>query len=122
MIFNAIIGAVVSVLSSSVIGPLGPILGGGVAGYLERQDGPTVGTLSGVIASLPLVVLVFFAGAFFLFIPEQLLAGVGVLIAIVAFVIIVLVSGLLGALGGYLGVYVRSETGTNRAASRSRRR
>lgn len=122
MILNAVIGAVVSILSSSVIGPLGPILGGGVAGYLERQDGPTVGAFSGVIASLPLALLVLFAGAFFLFIPEQLLAGVGILVAIVAFVLILVVSALLGALGGYLGVYVRSETGTTGAARRSRRR
>lgn len=109
MILNALIGAVVTVLSSFAIGPLAPILGGSVAGYLQRREGLSVGALSGVIASLPLVLLVLFAGAFFLFVPDQMLAGVGLFVVGAVFVVTLLLSALLGALGGYLGVYVRSE-------------
>jgi hypothetical protein len=56
---NAAIGGAVAIVSSAVLGPASPVLGGGVAGYLQggtSGDGATVGALSGLIALLPIVV------------------------------------------------------------------
>ncbi|UPM43672.1 DUF5518 domain-containing protein [Halocatena salina] len=108
MIANALVGAVVTAVSWFVIGPAGPILGGGVAGYLETKNGPTVGALSGVIASLPIAVVVPIVGTALVFVPDALV-GLGVLTAFVVFVGGTIVNAALGAIGGYLGVYTRSE-------------
>lgn len=111
MIWNAIIGASVTVFASVVVGlgPLGPVLGGGVAGYLEEHSGISVGGLSGILASLPYAVLIPLSGATYAFVPEPLVVGLGLVVAAVMFVITLLVNTVLGAIGGYLGVYVRSE-------------
>lgn len=111
MIWNAIVGASVTVISSIVVGlgPLGPVLGGGVAGYLEGESGVSVGVLSGVIASLPYALLIPVSGVTYTLVPEPLIVGVGLLVAAVIFVISLLINGVLGAVGGYLGVYLRSE-------------
>lgn len=103
---NAIVGAVVTVVTSFV--PLSPILGGVVAGYLQRNDrrtGATAGALSGLAVTLPMTVLFGFlvVGLATVSLDIALLAGVVMLIAL-------LVTGIftvaLSALGGYLGVVV----------------
>lgn len=106
---NAIIGAVVTVVTSFV--PISPVIGGAVAGYLQkgsRREGVKVGVLSGLLASLPILFilsLVFgglslaaFAGGE---IGGSVLFGVILLVSI-GFVILVVVG--LSALGGYVGV------------------
>lgn len=110
MLINAAIGAVVNIVASFVLGPLGPILGGGAAGYLQRQRGLTVGALSGVIAALPLVVVIFLGASLFFFVPDPAVVGVGIVISVIIFLATVFVSAALGALGGYLGVYLATET------------
>lgn len=106
---NAIIGAVVTVVTSFV--PISPVIGGAVAGYLQkgsRREGLKVGVLSGLLASLPILFilsLVFgglslaaFAGGE---IGGSVLFGMILLVSI-GFVILVVVG--LSALGGYVGV------------------
>lgn len=109
MIVNALIGAVVTLVSWFVVGPVGPILGGVVAGYLEQAEGLTVGAVSGVIASLPIALLLPIVGTAFVFVPNSWVVGLGLFAVIVVFVGSVLINGALGAVGGYLGVYVNSE-------------
>ena len=114
---NALIGAVVTVVTSFT--GISPVIGGAVAGYLNRYDGVKVGALSGLIASIPLLALLFFAGSVFAFLPfagPGMMNGSGALFGIAGFVIIVfaffvalLYAVVLGALGGYIGQYLKQE-------------
>lgn len=52
-LINGLIGAVVTVILSFTV--VSPIVGGAVAGYLEKTDGVRVGAISGGIAVLPLL-------------------------------------------------------------------
>jgi hypothetical protein len=105
---NAVVGAVASVVLSTV--PFSPVLGGALAGYLQRggrRVDTETGALSGLLAVLPLVaaVTVLVGGtvaevAWALDAVDAVvlagLLGVGVLFT-------VLLSVALGALGGLLG-------------------
>ncbi len=114
-LLNALIGAVVTVVTTFFI-PLSPLLGGAIAGYLEgesAESGLRVGALSGVMALVPLLVVVPLGLALFIFEP---IAAVSLL------VIAAIVVGFLGvytvgfsALGGLLGVYLYEEFGSKRA-------
>lgn len=104
---NALLGAAVTVFLSFI--PFSPVLGGGVAGYLEGGDttsGGKVGALSGLFAAIPLaLIVVAFAGF-------VLIGGSGRAIVVLAFLALVLVgfyTVVLSALGGVLGVYVKEE-------------
>lgn len=115
---NAFIGAVVTVVLSVV--PFSPVLGGAVAGYLEGRDGLRVGALSGAIASLPLL-LVLFAVAGFLAVPGGF--GLrGALAVLLMVVLAVLFAALyvvgLSAAGGLLGVYLAEDRADRRTAPR----
>ena len=115
---NALIGAVVTVLTTFT--GLAPLLGGAVAGYLNRRDGVKVGALSGVIASVPVLIVAFVLGSMFAFMPfmgNTMGAGPGPGFA-GAMGIVAITFGLgfvlaytvgLGALGGYLGEYLYRE-------------
>lgn len=111
---NALIGAVVTIVTSFI--PFSPVLGGAVSGYLQRQDSSAalrVGAIAGAISLIPFVLVVFLIGSFLPFIP-----AVGAPGAVAGFFGIALVIGLifgaiytigLGALGGYIGWYLRKE-------------
>lgn len=107
-LLNALIGAVVTVVLSWV--PLSPVLGGAVAGYLEADDGLTVGAISGAIASIPLFGVLLLA---VLFLPiaggDPVFAAVGVVFVLVALVLALAYGVALGALGGVIGVYLHDE-------------
>jgi len=112
---NAVIGAVVTIVLS--FSGFSPILGGMVAGYLQRGDrsgGIRVGALSGGIAALPFLLLfVVFGG--FLFTGSMMNGGMGipggfVVVLLFGFVFALVWSVGLSALGGYLGVYIATET------------
>ncbi|MDT3434607.1 DUF5518 domain-containing protein [Haloarcula sp. 1CSR25-25] len=115
---NAIIGAVATALLSGFV-PLAPLLGGGIAGYLEggkRDDGVRVGLLSGVIGlaiSLVFFVVVFvFLAAFLAFVPEALgvFGAMGLLVLVLGTVMTAAYFLGLSALGGWLGNYVKYDT------------
>ncbi len=106
-IANAIIGAVAGIVFSFV--PFAPLLGGGLAAYLqggETSDGLRLGLLAGLIMLLPYA----FAGMFLMVI----LTGAAVESAFGLLVLGTMVFGSvytvgLSVLGGYLGIYVRQE-------------
>lgn len=54
----ALIGAVVTVVTAFI--PFSPVLGGGVAGYLQEggdREGLRVGALSGLLAAIPIMLI-----------------------------------------------------------------
>lgn len=115
-LLNAAVGAVVSVLLSFT--GVSPVVGGAVAGYLQREGprrGATVGALSGALAFLPFLLVVVLVGAAIGLAPAM---GGGVpggveLVVVFLFAVVPVVllwSAGLGAVGGYLGAYVREET------------
>jgi Kef-type K+ transport system membrane component KefB len=111
---NAVLGAAVTVVFSFT--GFSPLLGGAVAGYLQRREGARVGAISGALATIPFLLLVaVFFGAFGL-----LLRGGGLLWMLVVLpLFLVLVAAWnvgLGAAGGYLGVYVQEELQDERTA------
>jgi len=105
---NGLVGGGVSFLLSFL--PLSEILGGGIAGYLDRstgRGGAAAGTLAGLVAFLPyLLVGLYLAATPGIALPgpelalsrELLIAGV----ASVAFVYVVGLSVLGSLVGGYL--------------------
>ncbi|NLV07245.1 hypothetical protein GOC83_14010 [Haloarcula rubripromontorii] len=115
---NAVIGAVATALLSGFV-PLAPLLGGGIAGYLEgggRDDGVRVGFLSGVIGlaiSLVLFAVVFvFLTAFLAIVPDALgvFGAMGLLVLVVGTIMTAAYFLGLSALGGWLGNYVKHDT------------
>jgi hypothetical protein len=115
---NAVIGAVATALLSGFV-PLAPLLGGGIAGYLEggeRDDGVRVGLLSGVVGlaiSLVFFAVVFvFLAAFLAFVPEALgvFGATGLLVLVLGTVMTAAYFLGLSALGGWLGNYVKYDT------------
>ncbi|MFC6731430.1 MULTISPECIES: DUF5518 domain-containing protein [unclassified Haladaptatus] len=108
---NALIGAVIGVVLSWI--PLSPVLGGGVAGYLQKDEGLKVGALAGAIAAIPFILIVFFIfgflsiGAFS--VGET---GGGLLFGFLFWIIVlfgVAYSIVLSAIGGWIGVYIANE-------------
>lgn len=122
---NAIVGALVSAVTSFV--PLSPVLGGGVAAYLQggdRGEGARVGGLSGLVGVAPVVVLLVLTAVVFGVAAAEVGVG-GVVAAVVAVAVLfatalaVLYAAVLGALGGYLAVALaeRSERRRERVAT-----
>jgi len=115
-LLNAALGAVVSVVLSGAV-PFAPLVGGGVAGYLQggdRNEGLRVGFVSGLIAVIPAAVV--FALVFSFVTTVLIGAGevavptlFGALFALLALFVFVFVVGL-SAVGGWLGNYVRYDT------------
>lgn len=109
-VMNALVGAVVILVTSPLL-PFAAIVGGGVAGYLERgslANGGRVGALSGVIAAIPSFIVVWYIIANLLLGTVHLsqvtsLLGVGVFVSVFGYL------GLAGAFGGALGTYLRTQ-------------
>jgi hypothetical protein len=110
---NALVGGIASVVISMI--PLSPVLGGALAGYLQggsRSDGLYVGLYSGLVAAVPLAVggvLFLLWGTFLLGFasPSELGAVFVLAVALVGLVGSALYTVGLGAVGGWLGNYVR---------------
>ena len=114
LFLHALIGAVVMFVLSII--PLSPVVGGAVSGYLHKREGAKVGALAGLFAAVPIVALVMFVVTFL--VPVNV-GTVGPLVGFgIAAVVLLLLVGLytagLGALGGYIGLYLY------RSRSRSR--
>lgn len=110
---NALIGALVPVFLFFL--PFAAAIGGTIAGYLEAGDGRgevgdglKVGALSGAIALLPFVVLLFGVAVLVPFVPLEV-AGLGFLFAFIAFLAAAVYLLGAGALGGVLGVVLHGE-------------
>lgn len=103
LLADGIVGAIVTLLTSFI--PFSGIIGGGLAGYLyggSRLDGAKAGGMSGVMLTLPLVVGLIVLSIGFVSVDMGWLAAVGALV--VGFSAVFSIG--LGALGGYLGVYL----------------
>ncbi len=120
---NAVIGAVVTAVAALVVAPAAPLIGGAVAGYLdggERSDGLRVGALSGLVSLIPTalagLVLVFVLGLLgfgaLLDVGGALAVGAvgAAFLAVAALTTILTVVGL-SALGGWVGNYLKYDTG-----------
>lgn len=123
---NALIGAVVTTVLGGFV-PLVPVLGGGVAAYLEggdRNAGVKVGAISGLIALIPFILLVLLAASilstmgmgmgFGMFGADGMMigfgAGVGLFMLFVALIFGLIYIVGLSIVGGWLGNYVRHDT------------
>lgn len=114
-LLNAVLGAVAGVLLSFV--PLSTVLGGIVAGYLERgtnEDGLRVGAIAGLIMFVPFLLFAYLVGAFFLLGGVPRLFG-GFLLFALLFAALYTVGAAM--LGGLLGVYLRRELQYERRGS-----
>lgn len=115
---NALIGALVTIVATPVV-PFAPLLGGAVSGYLQggdSRDGVTVGVIAGVLALIPLLLILIVLGNLFLFLFA--LTGEGLLVLLsglgLVAVVFLILSGLiyvvfLSALGGWVGNYLKTE-------------
>ena len=109
-LMNALIGALVTVITAPLL-PVAAIFGGAAAGYLQRGDlgeGAKVGAISGAIAAVPAVLLVWLVAAFFI-IGADPLFGFSIVLALVLFFFLGSYLVGAGALGGVLGAYIRKE-------------
>ncbi|MFB6205820.1 MAG: DUF5518 domain-containing protein [Haloglomus sp.] len=102
---NAVLGAVSTVALSFL--PFSPVIGGGIAGYLERDRSTSVGALAGFLASVPaLVILAFVAVGMFAGLSAIQATGLGIVTAatmVFAALVIAAYGAGLGALGGFAG-------------------
>ena len=104
---NALIGAVASFVLGFI--PFSPVLGGAVAGYLQKDSGLRVGAISGGILMIPAALLFLFGSAFLPFIGD-IAAGAGIfVIGLFVLVGVGLYTVGLSALGGLIGVYLVDE-------------
>lgn len=104
---NALIGAVAGIVLSFV--PLSTVLGGGVAGYLEgtrTEDGLRAGAIAGAVMLVPFALFGLAFLSIFLGVGAPIAFG---LLGLVVLIVSALYTVGLGALGGYLGSYVRDE-------------
>ncbi len=106
-IANAVIGAVLGIFLSFV--PFAPLLGGGVAAYLQggtSGDGLRMGLAAGLVMLIPYLFAAMFMTVFVFGMAAQSAFGAFVLVAI-AFGSVYTVG--LSIVGGYLGIYLRQE-------------
>ncbi len=108
---NAIIGGVITAATTMFV-PFSPVLGGGVAGYLEGPDtnaGIKVGVFAGFIAVLPLV-LILLGALFFIPVIGGPRSALGIIVLLL-FALLFLGAYVVGfsALGGILGAYLKRE-------------
>jgi len=113
---NAVIGAGVTILTTPII-PGAPVLGGVVSSYLQGRDvgeGAKIGAISGLLALIPVILLIVLFGGFFFSVFTSggfgIAGGIGVTIFLFASVFSLLYVVLLSAIGGLLGAYINQKT------------
>jgi hypothetical protein len=110
---NAFLGGVTGLVLFFV--PFSQILGGGLAGYLERADaagGAKVGLLAGVFSAAPVaLLLVFVLGGLAVGAATAGASSAALFVAVtlLAIIFVLVFGGALGALGGYIGTRLTSE-------------
>lgn len=121
-VMNAVIGGIAGVILSFV--PLSPILGGGIAGYLQhgtRENGLKIGAWAGLVMLIPFIFIGFFLMMLLGLGGISATYGVNMGVTPIAFGILglflIALSSLytvgLSALGGYLGVYIWENVNTD---------
>jgi hypothetical protein len=115
---NALLGAVVTVVLS--FAGFSPLIGGGVAGYLQQEPpdrGARVGALSGLIASIPISLVV--VGGLLLVVGMPAAMGIpgGMDLLVILLIVVLLVAWNLGlsTIGGYLGGFIRGDSAPSRS-------
>lgn len=117
-LINAVIGAIVTVFLTFT--GFSPVIGGAVAGYLQQQSRRSctkAGALSGAIAFLPFLFFISLLFGLMTFLsPMGGHIGIPngpavIVIFLLVFPIVALWNIGLGALGGFLGAYLREELG-----------
>jgi hypothetical protein len=103
---SALLGAIVSIVASAI--PFSPVLGGGLAGFLtegEEWEATKTGALSGVVASVPLVLVGAFVTIGLLTTGNSVVSFIGfVILATIAVSILYFTA--LSAIGGWIGARV----------------
>jgi hypothetical protein len=111
---NAAIGAVVTIIFSFT--GFSALLGGGVAGYLQKvppKRGAKTGAISGGIAVVPILLVLGLGFGLFLLQPSALGVPGGIELAIILLVMFPLLFAWiigLSAVGGYVGAYLYSNS------------
>lgn len=113
---NAIIGAAVSVVLSPL--QFSPLIGGGVAGYLEGPDtnaGLRVGAISGVFTVIPMIFVFWALGGLILGVvpmmegPQMMFGGASFGLLAIVLLLFIGFTVVLSSAGGYLGAYLNQE-------------
>lgn len=109
---NALIGAGVAIVFSFI--PFSTLLGGAVAGYLQKGDygaGAKVGALAGLIALLPLAMILLLIFGLVAVVPGPGVPERTLMLFVLTFGLFVLVVYTVGfaALGGVIGSYLHRE-------------
>lgn len=111
---NALIGAAVTIIFTFI--PFSSVLGGAVAGYLEGGelgDGIRVGAISGLIATVPMLLVFFFLGSILSFGmmgaggPRMLAIGGAFVLFALLFAAVYIVG--LSAVGGAVGAVIKDD-------------
>lgn len=108
---NALVGAVVAIVTAPML-PFAAIVGGAVAGYLERGDldeGARVGAFAGGIAAVPTVLGVFLFGGFLLGVASLSHFAFTPIFVLFGLILVPVYFLVAGAIGGALGSYLRTE-------------
>lgn len=123
-LLNAVIGAAVTIVTTAFV-PAAPLLGGALSGYLQagtRGDGLRVGLYAGLLALLPLVLIIVFFGGLFLsilgaagvpfhgFSGHAAFGSLGLLFFVLGIVSTLFYVVALSIVGGWVGSYLRTET------------
>lgn len=113
-LLNAAIGAVATIVLTIL--PFSPVLGGALAGYLQRgeyADGAKVGAISGAFAAIPVALIIMLVAAFFTIVPAGSgHLGIGVFFSFIfvfALLVVMVYTVGLGALGGVIGIALADE-------------
>jgi len=118
---NAAIGAVVTIVLSFT--GFSALLGGGIAGYLQRvppKRGAKTGAISGGIAVVPILLVLGLGFWLFLLQPSALGISGGLELAIILLIMFPLLFGWiigLSAVGGYVGAYLYWDAQSTRPES-----
>lgn len=107
----AVLGGVATALLSFI--PFSPVVGGAIAGFLERYESTrtvSVGTLAGFLPVVPILVLLGFVFAGLIdgmqTVGQEGMALFLVAVLLLSGLIVALVGAGLGAIGGYLGGWI----------------
>lgn len=110
-LMNAIVGAVVMLITAPLL-PFAAIVGGGIAGYLQRgpsRGGAKVGAFSGALAAVPSFIVVWFVIGVFMLGLTGAPFGPGFIYVIALFIVLLGYFVGAGALGGAVGAYLQKE-------------